>query len=69
MNCRTKSKSKFICVLIYVLGHEGVSGCVVIISYILNSEARCGDWLTLPSGRLNVCEITIGKIRRVGWAP
>ena len=69
MNSRTKSKIKFICVLIYVLGHEGVSGCVVILSYILNSEARRGDWSTLRPGRLNVWEITIGKFRRVGRDP
>jgi hypothetical protein len=43
MNSRTNSKIKFICVLIYVLRHEGVSGCVVILSYNLNLEARGGD--------------------------
>ena len=43
MNIRTKSNSKFICVLIYVLRREGVSGCVGILSYILNLEVRCDD--------------------------
>jgi hypothetical protein len=43
MNSKNKSKSKNICVLIYVLRHKGVSGCVGILSYILNLEARCGD--------------------------
>jgi hypothetical protein len=69
MNSRNKSKGKNICVLIYVLRHEGVSGCVGILSYILNLEARCCDWSTSCSGRLNFWEITIGKLRRVGWAP
>lgn len=67
MNNRTKINSKFICVLIYVLHREGVSGCAGILSYILNLEVRCDDWSNLCSGRLNFWEITIGKLRRVGW--
>jgi hypothetical protein len=69
MNSGTKRKSKFICVLFYVLRHEDVSGYVVILSYILNLEARCENWSTLGSGRLNFWEIAIGKLRGVGWSP
>jgi len=61
MNGTTKSNSKFICVLIYVLHREGESGCAGILSYILNLEARCDDWSALSPGRPNFWEITIGK--------
>jgi len=56
-------------VLIYVLRHEGVSGCVGILPYILHLEARGDDWSTSCSGHLNFWEITIGKLRKVGLAP
>lgn len=69
MNSRTKIKANLSVCLFMCYVNEGVSGCVGVLSYILNLEARCGDWSTLPSGRLNFWEITIGKLRRVGWAP
>jgi hypothetical protein len=60
VNRKTKSKSKLVCVPIYVQLHEGVPACVGILSYILNLEVRKGDWLALSSGRLIFWEITIG---------